>query len=155
MVPGNRTRGIRQKLMHRKLHLNTRKSVFAVSVTELWNRLPRGAVEAPSLGTVSDNPVQWAFCWRQDPLSDPTDHTALKNPCSLILKTMLESFYPADCGITMFHNFIFMLFNKKTYKIKELWVLDFEYNTISSQMKDICASLISKNCSQLKIGLLV
>lgn len=98
-------------------------------------------------------PNTWAFDWRQDPLSD--QHTALKNPCSLILKTMLESFYPVDCGITMFHNFIFMLFNKKTYKIKELWVLDFEYNTISSQMKDICALLISKNCSQLKIGLLV
>lgn len=65
-------------------------------------------------------------------------HTTVKNTCLLILKTMLESFYLANCGITMFHNLIFIIFNKKTSKVKELWILDSEYSTISSQMKDIC-----------------
>ncbi|KFV78508.1 hypothetical protein N308_03060, partial [Struthio camelus australis] len=37
------------KLKHRKFHLNMRK-IFPVRVTEHWNRLPREAVESPSLG---------------------------------------------------------------------------------------------------------
>lgn len=38
-----------QKLMHRKLHLNTRKKFFTVWVTEHQNRLPREGVEGPLL----------------------------------------------------------------------------------------------------------
>ena len=38
-----------KKLKHRKFHLNTRKSFFTLRVTEHWNRLPREAVESPSL----------------------------------------------------------------------------------------------------------
>ncbi|KFV76415.1 hypothetical protein N308_05886, partial [Struthio camelus australis] len=37
------------KLKHRKFHLNMRKNFFPVRVTEHWSRLPRGAVESPSL----------------------------------------------------------------------------------------------------------
>lgn len=43
VVLSNRTRGNRQKLMHRKFHLNS----FTLQVTAL-NRLPREVVEAPS-----------------------------------------------------------------------------------------------------------
>ncbi|KFV84174.1 hypothetical protein N308_07090, partial [Struthio camelus australis] len=37
------------KLNHRKFHLNLRKNFFPVRVTEHWNRLPREALESPSL----------------------------------------------------------------------------------------------------------
>ncbi|KFV73764.1 hypothetical protein N308_12987, partial [Struthio camelus australis] len=37
------------KLKHGKFHLNLRKNFFAVRVTEHWHRLPREAVESPSL----------------------------------------------------------------------------------------------------------
>ncbi|KFV75641.1 hypothetical protein N308_00153, partial [Struthio camelus australis] len=37
------------KLNHRKFQLNLRKIFFTVRVTEHWNRLPREAVESPSL----------------------------------------------------------------------------------------------------------
>ncbi|KGL84255.1 hypothetical protein N309_09557, partial [Tinamus guttatus] len=37
------------KLKHRKFHLHVRKNFFPVRVTEHWHRLPREAVEAPSL----------------------------------------------------------------------------------------------------------
>ncbi|KFV88847.1 hypothetical protein N308_13785, partial [Struthio camelus australis] len=37
------------KPKHRKFHLNMRKNFFTVRVTEHWNRLPREAVESPSL----------------------------------------------------------------------------------------------------------
>ena len=43
------TRANRQKLEHKKFHKNTRKNLFTVRVTEQWNRLPREAVEPPSL----------------------------------------------------------------------------------------------------------
>jgi len=33
----------------RKFHLNMRKNFFPLRVTEQWNRLPREAVESPSL----------------------------------------------------------------------------------------------------------
>ncbi|KFV75624.1 hypothetical protein N308_00136, partial [Struthio camelus australis] len=38
-----------QKLKHRRFHLNMRKNFFTVRVTEPWSRLPREAVESPSL----------------------------------------------------------------------------------------------------------
>ncbi|KFV80515.1 hypothetical protein N308_01194, partial [Struthio camelus australis] len=37
------------KLKHRKFHLITRRNFFTMRVTEHWNRLPRQAVEFPSL----------------------------------------------------------------------------------------------------------
>ncbi|KGL78395.1 hypothetical protein N309_11338, partial [Tinamus guttatus] len=37
------------KLKHRKFHLHMRKNFFTVRVSEHWNRLPREAVESPSL----------------------------------------------------------------------------------------------------------
>jgi len=37
------------KLKHRKYQLNMRKNFFPLRVTEHWHRLPRGAVESPSL----------------------------------------------------------------------------------------------------------
>ncbi|KFV73184.1 hypothetical protein N308_02018, partial [Struthio camelus australis] len=39
----------RQKLNHRKFHLNLRKNFFTVRVAEHWNTLPREVVEFPSL----------------------------------------------------------------------------------------------------------
>jgi len=49
VVPSNRTRGNGHKLKQRKLQLNTRKNFFPLRVTEPWHRLPREAVESPSL----------------------------------------------------------------------------------------------------------
>ncbi|KGL84258.1 hypothetical protein N309_09561, partial [Tinamus guttatus] len=37
------------KLKHRKFHLHVRKNFFPVRGTEPWHRLPREAVESPSL----------------------------------------------------------------------------------------------------------
>jgi len=49
VVPSDRTRGNGHKLKHRKFHLNTKKIFFTLRAMEHWNRLPRGAVESPSL----------------------------------------------------------------------------------------------------------
>jgi len=40
---------VKDKLKHRKFHLNMRKNFITLRVTEPWHRLPREAVESPSL----------------------------------------------------------------------------------------------------------
>lgn len=48
VVPGNRARGNRHNLNHRKFHLNMGKNFFTVRVAEHWNRLPKKVVMSPS-----------------------------------------------------------------------------------------------------------
>ena len=52
VVCGDRKRGNGHKLEQRKFCTNAHKNFFAVRVTEHWNRLPREAVESPSLETL-------------------------------------------------------------------------------------------------------
>jgi len=49
VVPRNRTQGNGHKLKHKKFRLKMRKKFFTLRVTEHWNRLPREAVDSPSL----------------------------------------------------------------------------------------------------------
>jgi len=49
VVCSSRTRGSGHKLEQGKFHTNMRKNIFTVRVTKHWNRLPREAVESPSL----------------------------------------------------------------------------------------------------------
>ena len=49
VVPSDRTRGNGHKLEHGQFQLKMRKNFFPLRVTEPWPRLPREAVESPSL----------------------------------------------------------------------------------------------------------
>lgn len=52
MVPINRIRDKRQKVMHRQFHLNMRK--FLMWVTEPWNKLPKEVVEVSFPGDIQN-----------------------------------------------------------------------------------------------------
>jgi len=52
VVPGDRTRGNKETLKSRRLHLKIRKHLSAVSMTRHYNRLPREVIEPPSVETV-------------------------------------------------------------------------------------------------------
>jgi len=49
VVPSDRIRSNGHKLEHRKLHMNMINYFFIVTVTELWNSLPREIMKSPSL----------------------------------------------------------------------------------------------------------
>ena len=49
VVLSDRARGNGHSLECRKFHMNVSKKLFTVRVAEHWNRLPREAVEAPSV----------------------------------------------------------------------------------------------------------
>jgi len=49
MVCSDRVKSNGLKLEQRKFHANMQKNLFMVRMMEHWNRLPREAVEAPSM----------------------------------------------------------------------------------------------------------
>jgi len=49
VVPSDRTWGNGHKLKQSKFHLNMMKNFWTLRVTEHWNRMPREAVDSPSL----------------------------------------------------------------------------------------------------------
>lgn len=49
VVATDGTRGNRHKLEHMIFQLHTRKQFFTIRVVEIWHRLPKEAVESPSL----------------------------------------------------------------------------------------------------------
>ena len=71
MVPNDRTRGNGHKLEHMKFQPNLRKNFFPVRVPEQWHRLPREAVESPSLETFKTHldtflcPLLWVCLLKQ------------------------------------------------------------------------------------------
>ena len=85
VVPSDRTRGNGHKLKQRKLQLNRRKSFFPLGVMEPWPRLPREAVESPSLEIFKTRPnvvlcsLLWVTLLRQGgwtrwPTDVPSNH---------------------------------------------------------------------------------
>lgn len=49
VVPSDRTRGNGPKLKKKEVQSEDKKALLIVRVVKLWNRLPRGAVESPSV----------------------------------------------------------------------------------------------------------
>jgi len=65
VVPSDRTRGNRHRLKQRKFRLKMRKNFFTLRVTEPWPRLPREAVESPSLEIFQTrlNKILYSLLW--------------------------------------------------------------------------------------------
>jgi len=58
-VGSDRTKGNGCKLKEGRFRLDIRKKCFTMSVVKHWNRLPREAVDAPSMGSVQGQ-VGWS-----------------------------------------------------------------------------------------------
>ena len=88
VVPSDRTRDNGHKLRHRKFRLNVRKNFFPLRVPEPRPRLPREAVESPSLEIFQPRldavlcPLLWVtLLWQGVGLGDP--QRALPTPTIL------------------------------------------------------------------------